>query len=121
MTGFEQQLTFLFVADLERSAAFYEGALGLDLVRDQGDCRIYRVAPSAYLGVCERPDRVEPEGVIVTLVTDDVAGWHARLVDAGADVVAEPEHSEHYRIHHAFYRDPDGHLVEIQRFDDPLE
>jgi catechol 2,3-dioxygenase-like lactoylglutathione lyase family enzyme len=36
-------------------------------------------------------------------------------------VVSAPEHSARYDIHHAFYRDPDGHLVEIQRFGEPLD
>lgn len=120
MTGFDQQITFLFVGDLRRSSAFYGDALGLELVRDQGDCRIYRVTATAYLGVCKRPDRADPGGLIVTLVADDVDAWHERLTEAGAEVVSPPEHSERYGIHHAFYRDPDGHLFEIQRFDDPL-
>jgi catechol 2,3-dioxygenase-like lactoylglutathione lyase family enzyme len=118
--GFDQQITFLLVADLERSAAFYGGTLGLELVRDQGDCRIYRVAPQAFLGVCRRPERVQPDGLIVTLVADDVDRWHERLVAAGAAVESAPEHNHRYGIRHAFYRDPDGHLVEIQRFDEPL-
>jgi catechol 2,3-dioxygenase-like lactoylglutathione lyase family enzyme len=120
VSGFSQQVTFLFVADLDRSSGFYGGALGLELVRDQGDCRIYRAGAGAYLGVCARPDQVGPGGVIVTLVTDDVSGWHRRLVAAGVEVVSEPRHSDRYGIHHAFYRDPDGHLVEVQRFDEPL-
>lgn len=43
----DAQITFLPVADLQRSAAFYEGALGLPLVVDQGTCRIYRVSGRA--------------------------------------------------------------------------
>ena len=115
----DAQITFLPVADLRRSAAFYEEALGLPLVVDQGTCRIYRVAAAAYLGVCERSGAAPAAGVIVTLVSPAVGAWHERLAGAGVEVVAAPSFSEQYRIRHAFYRDPDGHLVEIQEFDDP--
>ena len=30
----------------------------LPLAVDQGDCRIYRVNPGAFIGVCARPDQV---------------------------------------------------------------
>jgi catechol 2,3-dioxygenase-like lactoylglutathione lyase family enzyme len=112
-------ITFLFVSDLDASHGFYGEALGLVLTVDQGDCRIYRVNDGAFLGVCARKDQVRPGGMIVTLVVDDVAATHAHLVAAGVTVEAAPEHSDRYRITHAFYRDPDGHCVEIQRFDDP--
>ena len=115
----DAQITFVFVADLERSHAFYAGALGLDLALDQGSCRIYRVTAGAFLGVCERPDQVSPEGIILTLVVGDVAAWHQRLVAAGVTVEQEPGYSETYRIDHCIYRDPDGYLVEIQTFRDP--
>ena len=112
-------ITFLFVEDLERSHECYAGAFGLELVLDQGDCRIYRINDGAFLGACRRPALVDTGGKIVTIVTDDVEGMHERLVAAGIGVEQEPSHSEDYPITHAFYRDPDGHLIEVQRFDDP--
>lgn len=123
MTGdaasFDQQVTFLSVSDLERSTAFYAGALGLTPVLDQEDCRIFAVSTTAFVGICLRPDAVHPVGVIVTLVTDDVDEWHERLVAAGVTCERAPNHNDHYDIYQAFYRDPDGYLIEIQRFFDP--
>ncbi len=119
MAGITEFITFLFVSDLEASHTFYSTVLGLDLVADQGDCRIYRVTETGFLGVCARADRVHDDGVIITLVANDVDGVHQRLLAASVAVESEPEHSERYGVYHAFYRDPDGHLVEIQRFDDP--
>lgn len=117
-TDFDSQITFLYVEDLERSAAFYGELLGLELVRDQGACLIYRVTPSAYIGVCShRPP--EPGGVILTLVADDVDRWAARLAEAGIDIDG-PHANERFELYHCFVSDPDGHLVEIQRFDQPL-
>ena len=118
-TSFDQQVTFLSVSDLERSTAFYADTLGLTPVLDQGDCRIFAVSTTAFMGVCLRPDAVDPVGVIVTLVTEDVDGWHERLVKAGVTCEKAPNHNERYDIYQAFYRDPDGYLIEVQRFFDP--
>ena len=38
---------------------------------------------------------------------------------AGADIETRPEHNLEYRIYHFFLRDPNGYLLEIQRFEDP--
>lgn len=114
----DAQITFLNVADLGRSAQFYGTTLGLELARDQGPCLIYRVAGGAYVGLCDHHPP-EPDGIIVTLVADDVDAWAARLTAAGVEVDG-PSASERFAIYHLFVRDPDGHLIEIQRFDDPL-
>lgn len=115
---FDAQITFVYVTDLARSAAFYGEVLDLELVRDQGACLIYRVSADAYLGVCDhRP--AEPGGIIITLVTEDVDVWADRLSTAGCTVDG-PHTNAQFALYHCFVRDPDGHLVEIQRFDEAL-
>ncbi len=112
-------ITFLTVTDLNRSSAFYGEALELPLVTDQGTCRIYRVAPGGFVGICEAGQRpVSRSGVILTLVRDDVDEFCSRLADAGVTFEKEPVHNDQFGIYHAFLRDPDGHLIEVQRFDD---
>jgi catechol 2,3-dioxygenase-like lactoylglutathione lyase family enzyme len=117
-----QQITFLDTPDLARTADFYERILGLRLVRDQGTCRIYHVCGGAYLGFCRRDaaSAVAPSGaaavVVLTFVTDQVDEWCARLAAEGV----EPADNPPYRIYNAFARDPNGYLVEIQRFWEPL-
>jgi catechol 2,3-dioxygenase-like lactoylglutathione lyase family enzyme len=121
-----QQITFLDTADLARNADFYERILGLRLARDQGSCRIYHVCGDAYVGFCRRDaaSSVSPRGAagvtVLTLVTDDVDGWYAHLVAHGVEIVQPPTDKPAYRIYNAFARDPDGYLVEIQRFWEPL-
>ena len=115
----DAQITFLPSADLERSRTFYEGVLGLELVVDQGTCHIFKVAEGAFLGTCQRETLEVTEGVIFTFVTDDVDGWCSRVAGAGGRIESGPEHSVQFGIYHAFLRDPDGHRLEIQRFDDP--
>ncbi len=117
--GFEQQVTFLSVTDLDRSTKFYRDTLRLPLVLDQGDCRIFEITVTAFVAVCLRPDHVDPTGIIVTLVTDAVDEWHDRLTASGVTCDRPPNLNERYNIYQAFYRDPDGYLVEIQRFNDP--
>ena len=118
---FDQQVIFLYTRDLARSAAFYGETLGLPLVLDQGTCRIFRVSADGFLGVCcsteARP--VNPDGVIVTLVCDDVEGWHERLTTKGVVFETPPRQNPDFNITHCFLRDPDGYLLEIQRFHDP--
>ncbi len=115
----DAQITFLPCGDLERSRDFYGRILGLELVVDQGTCLIYRASADAYVGVCARSEPDPGVGTITTFVTDDVDAWCAAIVERGGVIDSGPEHSETYAIHHAFLRDPDGNVLEIQRFDDP--
>ncbi|MDJ0520802.1 MAG: VOC family protein [Planctomycetota bacterium] len=119
MSTFDAGITFCYVPDLQAAARFYEEVLGLPLVLDQGGCRIYRVAGESYFGFCERDVPPQTESVLLTLVTDDVDGVHERLTAAGATVDQPPQDNATYGIYHAFYRDPAGYRVEVQRFHDP--
>jgi catechol 2,3-dioxygenase-like lactoylglutathione lyase family enzyme len=120
---FDSQVTFLYTPDLLRSRRFYEDALNLPLILDQGSCRIYAVAPAAYLGVCQREGLPDEPGrgssLIITLVTDDVDGWYDQLQRRGVIFEKPPMLSAAYNIYHCFLRDPNGYLIEIQRFLDP--
>jgi catechol 2,3-dioxygenase-like lactoylglutathione lyase family enzyme len=103
----DQGITWVYTEDLDGTCRFYGETLGLTEVHDQGLCRIFRLAPTAFLGVCRvRPGRfVEPKGVVITFVTPAVDAWHARLTAAG--------------VYCFFARDPNGYLVEFQTFLDP--
>jgi catechol 2,3-dioxygenase-like lactoylglutathione lyase family enzyme len=127
-TPFEQQVTFLYVRDTEVSYRFYGETLELPLVLDQGAARIYRIGSGdAFLGVCKasavqqppRPDRA-PLGLIVTFVTQEVDEWYERLRSKGVVFEKAPQLNEAYRIYNCFFRDPDGYLLEIQRFLSPM-
>ena len=75
---FDAWITFGYTQDLEATARFYEGVLGLPLAVDLGSCRFWKVRDGAYVGFCDRP-QPERGGVMLTLVTDDVDGWQQRL------------------------------------------
>jgi len=118
---FDQLVTFLYTHDLEKSAAFYGEIVGLSLALDQGACRIFQTSPGGFLGVCRGSEQraANPDGVIVTLVTDDVDGWHERLVARGVVFDTAPTANVEYDIYHCFLTDPDGYQIEIQSFRDP--
>lgn len=118
---FVQQVTFLYARDLEQSAAFYGDTLGLELVLDQGSCRIFRASRDGFLGVCQCTDdrASKADGVIVTFVTDDVDGWYERLKARGVAFDTTPGENAKFNIYHCFLSDPDGYKVEIQMFQDP--
>jgi catechol 2,3-dioxygenase-like lactoylglutathione lyase family enzyme len=121
MSDFDYPLTFFATRDLAATDRFYRDVLGLALARDQGDCRIYRVGERGFVGFCQRESApAQPDGVILTLATDDVDGWHARLLAQGVAFERPPQHNPTYGIIHCFLRDPNGYLLEIQRFDEPL-
>lgn len=117
----DQQITFFYTRDLEATARFYEELMGLPLARDQGDCRIYQVCSDGYVGFCQRDDAPDqPAGVILTIITSEVDEWYAHLRDQGVTFDEPPTFNPKYNIYHCFLRDPNGYLIEIQRFLDPL-
>lgn len=114
-------ITFFYYDDIHAVAPFYEQVLGFTLVLDQGLARIYRIAPSSYFGIVDGNRghrRHQPESaVLLTIVSEEVAAWHARLRQAGAEGLSEILRGPY--CEHFFFRDPAGYAIEIQRFHDP--
>ena len=115
---FDQSVSFYYTTDLAQTARFWGDTIGLPEVLDQGTCKIYRVSTDGLIGFCQR-DTVQVADVIITLVTDQVDLWYERLQKEGISFEKEPAFNPRYKIYHCFFRDPNGYLVEIQRFDDP--
>lgn len=118
MPPIDALVTFLPVADIKRTHAFYHGVLGLPLVVDQASCRIYRVAEGGYAGFCQRDGAEVAARVCVTIVSDDVPGWHRHLTEQGIETDGPPRDTPEYGVEHFFAKDPDGWIVEVQRFHD---
>ncbi|NWF55582.1 MAG: VOC family protein [Syntrophaceae bacterium] len=117
---FDQFVSFIYCEDLEKTCQFYEKIIGLEMVLDQGPCRIFRVAPNAFLGVCVQMDPPkEKKGIIITFVTKEVNGWYEYLKQFPLVFEKTPQFNDKFNIYHLFVRDPAGYLVEIQEFKDP--
>jgi lactoylglutathione lyase len=111
----------LFVADLERSVAFYRDVIGLPF-KLQGDGYVEFVTEGTRFGLYDR-DRLEeltgqdpaapgrPGGEVVFLV-GDVDGEAERLRAAGATILKGPVDRPwgHRTLH---LEDPDGFVVEL--------
>ena len=116
----DQQVTFLYTRDLQTTAHFYEKILGLELVLDQGSCRVYRISRDGFLGFCHSDDAPEqPKGIIFTIATRQVDEWYRYLSRQGIAFEKPPARNPTYNIYHCFVRDPNGYLLEIQQFLDP--
>jgi catechol 2,3-dioxygenase-like lactoylglutathione lyase family enzyme len=121
-------VTFLPTDDLEATDAFYRGLLGLELVRDQGVCRIYRASHGSgqpngggYWGFCNRGYTAPAEvRIVLTLLVADPEAAHAELLTRGLTPEGPPQHYPNYAVTSFFVRDPNGYLIEFQRFDVPI-
>ncbi|MGI9333550.1 MAG: VOC family protein, partial [Gammaproteobacteria bacterium] len=101
---FCSQITFLYYNDLASAQTFYEDVLGLERVEDQGWATIHRVASGAFVGlVDERKGSLkakEGSAVLITLIVDDVRGWHEFLEARGVKIVGEPAVNEEIQVEH---------------------
>jgi catechol 2,3-dioxygenase-like lactoylglutathione lyase family enzyme len=119
MNRFEAGIIFFKTEDLDATTRFYTQVLGMEQALDQGNCRIFRIRPGAYVGFCVKEGAVEAEDVILTLVVKDVDGLCSALEAGGASIEVRPRYNERYQIYQCFARDPNGYLIEVQRFEDP--
>lgn len=114
-------ITFFYYDDLARVIPFYEQTMQFELVLDQGLARIYRIAGNSYFGMVDgnrgHLKHQEKSAVLLTIVSQEVAQWHARL--AGLQVNQLSEIQTGRFCEHFFFEDPAGYAIEIQRFHQP--
>lgn len=119
--------TALYVADLERSESFYHELFGFPvLVRDHRICALdvagRNVLLLFLLGASDQPNPV-PGGVVpphggrgrihmaFAIPAEALADWEARLAERNVEIEG--------RVHaprggtSIYFRDPDGHLLEL--------
>lgn len=115
----QSTIIFLKSRDLAATTDYYTRVFGFRLVLDQGACRIFSIRPGAYIGFCRTDEPTGTPQVIVTLVVEDVDAACAALEAAGAQIEVRPRFNPQYNIYQFFARDPNGYLIEVQRFLDP--
>jgi catechol 2,3-dioxygenase-like lactoylglutathione lyase family enzyme len=115
----------LVVSDVDRSRDFYRDVLGASVYREYGgtscvlqflDTWLLLVTggpptadkPTVSFAAPADPDRVSHS---MTIRVPDARGAFETLRDRGAVFLAEPVESD-WEIR-AFFRDPDGHLLEV--------
>lgn len=119
--------TSLYVADLDRSQAFYERLFGFPLfIRDARMCALgvpgaqvlllFRRGAAAVPGATPGGTIPPHDGhgalhLCFAIPADDLAGWERRLAGHGIDVesrIAWPRGGVSL-----YFRDPDGHSLEV--------
>jgi len=116
----EGLITFLYYDDLEEAARFYEDVMGFEKTVDQGWAKIYRVAGEAHVGLVDgsrgyhRPSPSKP--VMITVVVDDVDAWFRYLKGKGVKTLSEPRDHDEIGIRAFLLEDPEGYVIEIQKF-----
>ena len=116
----EQNVVWLYTADLERLAAFYRDVIGLPQVLDQGICRVFQVSPTGFLGVCDKPGRpLGTKGMVFTFLVADVEAAYQHFKARGVAFDGPPNMSGGRTVYSCFFRDPEGYLLEFQEFNDP--
>ncbi len=118
--GADGLITFFYYDDLERAVKFYSEVMGLELVTDQGWAKIFRVAGEAYVGLVDghrgfhKASPTKP--VMLTIVTSDVDAWYERFIEFGVETFSEPKDDEELGTRMFMLEDPEGYVIEIQKF-----
>ena len=122
---FEDFITFIYTQDIEKMKEFYGEILALPMVLEQSNCFVYRINEKSHIGVCgvdwtsPQPMKMEDRNMMITLVTDQLEEWDARLKEKGVTYEDGLGHYDEYKLTRILVRDPSNYLVEILRFDDP--
>ena len=110
------------VSNLERSLAFYEEVIGLEVTHR---IEIPNVSEVVLAGADGNRIQLawhhDHEGPIdhgnafwkLYLNTDDCEGLYKRAIDAGCESISPPERLDRWPVTAAFISDPDGYQVEI--------
>jgi predicted enzyme related to lactoylglutathione lyase len=111
---------FYYYEDVDAAWRFYSDVLAFETVSDFGFAKIMRVAPSSYLTLVDEERGMhsadEPKSVTLAVVTEEVEAWYAYLTEAGVPMRAELNAGPD-RPHDGFVAiDPEGYLLEFERF-----
>ena len=113
-------ITFLYYEDLEKAAKFYSEVMGFKLTTDQRWSKIFRVAENAYVGCVDgsvgyhKPSPTKP--VMLTVVVDDPDAWYEHFKAHGVETLNEPHDDEELNLRIFLLKDPEGYVIEIQKF-----
>ena len=115
----EQQVTFLYYANLAAPQEFYGKVLGLKSYYDQEWVSLYQVTVGATLGVVKASGAqiaadIKRDAVMVSIVTPNVDAWFARLRKSAAVVVLKDIYDHPVVPIRAFLlQDPGGYSIEF--------
>jgi catechol 2,3-dioxygenase-like lactoylglutathione lyase family enzyme len=119
--GIKSTVLWLYYKDLAASQAFYEKAMGLDLLVDQGWAKIYATSPTGYIGLVDAARGMhgytEKRGVTVSFLTTTLEAWFDHLRQAEGFRLRTPEiltEGDFARVFVGY--DPEGYFLEFDTF-----
>jgi len=106
-------IIFFKTKNLEKIKEFYLEKIGCDLWLDQGGCAIFN-AGNMLFGFCQR-EECETEGIITFFYSkkQKIDELYEKFKKIALD---SPKQNKKYKIYHFFAKDPDGRLIEFQKF-----
>ncbi len=118
-----ETVTFFYYDDLEAQLPFYEGLLGLEKTMDRDWVKIYRITPNSSVGLVLNGRGVhavsDDKPAMLSLITEDVDAWYARLTAAGVKVRSplppadEKRGADRAPVRGFIVEDPGGYTVEF--------
>ncbi len=117
-------ITFFYYKDLARAAEFYDEVMGFQLVQDQKWAKIFKVRENAYMGCVDgnkgyhKADPTKP--VMLTVIVDDPDAWYRHLKENGVETLNEPHDDDELGLRIFLLHDPEGYVIEIQKFKNPF-
>jgi len=112
---------WLYFEELQPIQSFYENALGLDLIVDQGWAKVYTASPTGFVGFVDGTrglhNATEENGVTVSFLTDDIESWFDHMsAQDGFEFRTEELGDESGRVRTFVGYDPSGYFLEWDEF-----
>jgi len=118
--GIRANKLFLYYENLEKALEFYSETLGMEVVANYGMAYILRMAADSYLILVDAQKGMhtaeEPKTVALALLTEQLEEWHTYLKAQKVSIKYEYQTKEG-SAHDGFVAvDPEGYLLEFERF-----
>ena len=118
-------ITFFDYKDLKRATDFYQNIMGFNLIHDQKWAKIFQIVENSYVGCVDgnvgyhRPSKEKP--VMLTLVVDDPDEWYRHFQKHSIKTINEPHDDKDLNLRIFLLYDPEGYVIEIQKFYQPFQ
>jgi predicted enzyme related to lactoylglutathione lyase len=112
-----EQVVFLYYADLEEAAHFYESVMGFKKTYSLDWVKIYETNQGASIGIVDETKgflkEAKDKPVMLSWVTDDVDVWYRYLKEKGVTIKTEPSDNQETGIRAFIFSDPGGYTLEF--------